>query len=83
MCEYSLSKIRSEIRKYNLKQILNSGENNMIDEKINKQLVEELLSNQEEQPKEKPAIDLNQTLNDIEENSLYESIINLKNKDVG
>ena len=70
------------MREYNLKQILNSGENDMIDEHINKQFVEQLLDNQEEKKDETPVVDLNKTLNEIENNNLYESIINLKNRDV-
>ncbi len=81
MCKYNLSKIRSEIREYNLKQILKSGENNMIDEHVNRNLVEELLSEKTEKNEQKtPVIDLSKNLNDIEESKLYESIINLKNK---
>ena len=86
MYKISLSEIRSEIRNYNLKKILDSGENDMIDEHIDKSLVEELLSDNEKQVEEQKntidTIDLKKTLDYINANSFYESIINLKDKHV-
>ena len=80
MCKYSLSQIRKDIRTHNLKQILNTGENDMIDQHIDKKAVEELLFAKEVTQPEKPNIDLEKTLNDIKESELFDSIINLKNK---
>lgn len=80
MCKYCLSEIRQDIRAYNLSQILKTGENDMIDKHIDKQLVEQLLSNQDEPKPEVAAVNLEKTLNDIEKSKLFEDIINLKNK---
>ena len=79
MCKYSLSKITQAIREYNLKKILDSGENNMIDEHIDKKTVENLLQQKDEQTETKTTVDLKSTLKNIQETNLYESIINLKN----
>ncbi len=80
MYRYSLNKIAQEIRKYNLKKIIDSGENDMIDEHIDRKAVENLLQENEEQTENKKTIDLKTTLQNIQETNLYESIINLKHK---
>ena len=51
----------------------------MIDEELNKEALEKLLDAEPEPAEEKP-VDLQQTLNDIESDKLFEDIINLKNK---
>ena len=78
---YSLSKISDEIRAYNIKQILNSGENDMLDNKIDKKALEDCLTTlEQEKPQANIQIDLSKTLDDIDERKLFESIINLKDK---
>ena len=82
---YSLNEIQNAIRRYNLKQILSSGENDMFDNKIDKKAVEKCLidtENTDENSKTNEQFDLNKTLLDIDESQLFESIINLKNKNV-
>ena len=82
---YKMSEIQQAIRNYKLKQILNSGENDMFDNKINRKAVEECLSestSKENLSQKNEQLDLNKTLFDINESQLFESIINLKNKDV-
>lgn len=80
---YCLSEIKKSIRSYKLKEILNSGENDMFDNKIDRKAVEECLNNLAEKETETEKLDLNKTLLDIDEAELFESIINLKNKNVG
>ena len=83
---YSLSKTRDEILKYRLKEVLNSGELSMFDEKIDREKLERYLngSQNENLEVEKPekTVDLKSTLEHIDENKLYESIINLKYRHV-
>lgn len=79
MCEFNINKIRHSIREYNLRQLLKGGGTNMIDEELNKEALEKLLDAEPEPAEEKP-VDLQQTLNDIESDKLFEDIINLKNK---
>ena len=76
---FSLSKIRHQIMQYNLQQIINSGENDMFDNKIDIQKVTEYL---QQQPKkqEEDKLNISKTLNDMDTDKLFESIINLKNK---
>ena len=76
---YDINQIRLEIQNYNLKKILESGERNMLDEKLDKTLLEECFK-QEETEEEKPKIDLMETLKGQEEKELFGSIINLKDK---
>ena len=77
---YRLSEIQNAIREYKLKQILDSGENDMFDNKIDRKAVEKCLNNQENEDVSKEKFDLNKTLLDANESQLFESIINLKNK---
>ena len=76
----SLSEISKEIREYKLKQILDSGENDMFDEKIDKKMVEECLAERPTEREENTQINLAETLLNIEEKKLFEDIINLKEK---
>ena len=76
---YSLSEIQDGIRKYKIRQILSSGENDMFDNKIDRKVVEEYLLQEEEKVDK---LNLKQTLINIEEDSLLESIINLKDRHV-
>ena len=76
---YSLSKIQEGIKKYKIKQILSSGENDMFDNKIDRKAVEECLLQEEEKVDK---FNLKQTLENIEEDKLLESIINLKDRHV-
>ena len=81
---YSLDKIKNEIRQYRINQIIKSGENDMFDNKINVEEVKKyLLETEIENDDTVNKIDLNKTLCDIENDKLFESIINLKNKHVG
>ena len=84
---YSLNKIRNEVRKYLIKQIIESGENDMFDNKINIEKVKNCFEKENEiqnkQAESELKIDLNKSLNDIQNSELFESIINLKNKHVG
>jgi len=82
---YRLSEIQQEIRKYKLKEILISGENDMFDNKIDRKAVEQCLNEETENliESENKKFDLNKTLLDIDEVKLFESIINLKNNNVG
>ena len=84
---YSLNKIRNEVRKYLIKQIIESGENDMFDNKINIEKVKNCFEKendiQNKQTESELKIDLNKSLNDIQNSELFESIINLKNKHVG
>lgn len=79
MCKFDINEIRDGIREYNLKQIFYSGVNNMIDEKLDKNVLESLLTAEPEK-EETQTVDLKQTLDDIEKGKLFEEIINLKNK---
>lgn len=79
MCKFDINEIRDGIREYNLKQIFYSGVNNMIDEKLDKNVLESLLTAKPEK-EETQTVDLKQTLDDIEKGKLFEEIINLKNK---
>ncbi|HAJ77700.1 MAG TPA: hypothetical protein DCO89_01350 [Clostridiales bacterium] len=82
---FRLSEIQGAIRKYKLFQILNSGENDMFDNKIDRKAVEKCLSDEVkemETSQEKEQFDLNKTLLDMDESQLFDSIINLKNKNV-
>lgn len=77
-----LGNIRNEIRAMNLKNLLNSGEKNMIDEYIDKTVLKEIIQHIEKPTENKiDNINLSKTLNNIEEKNLYDSIINLKNID--
>ena len=75
----SLSSVREGIRQYNINQILNSGENDMIDNHIDRDEVLNLLQEKKETDVKTPEVDLNKTLKNLEENKLFDSIINLKN----
>lgn len=75
----SLSSVREGIRQYNINQILNSGENDMIDNHIDRDEVLSLLQEKKETDVKTPEVDLNKTLKNLEENKLFDSIINLKN----
>ena len=76
---YDINEIARSIQKYNLKKILESGERNMLDEKLNKDLLKECF--EEKEPETKiTAIDLAETLKTQEEKELFDSIINLKDK---
>jgi hypothetical protein len=80
---YSLNNVRDEIVKYKLKEILSSGENDMFDNKIDRVALEKYLNEDEILEEENnPAVDLKKTLDDIDESKLFESIINLKYKNV-
>ena len=76
---YSLSEVQEGIRRYKIRQILSSGENDMFDNKIDRKAVEEYLLQEEEKVDK---LNLKQTLINIEEDSLLESIINLKDRHV-
>ncbi len=76
---YSLSEIQEGIRRYKIRQILSSGENDMFDNKIDRKAVEEYLLQEEEKVDK---LNLKQTLINIEEDRLLESIINLKDRHV-
>ena len=83
---YSLSQIRDEIRIYKLKQILSSGENDMFDNKIDREKVEKMLQEiecEKDNTKSCDLLDLNKTLNNIDKEKALDSIINLKNRHVG
>ena len=81
MNTYSLAEISDEIRAYNIKQIIDSGENDMLDNKIDKKALEECLTVVEEKKEDESLqIDISKTLEDIDERELFESIINLKDK---
>lgn len=82
---YRLSEIQDAIRRYKLKQILDSGENDMFDNKIDRKAVEKCLNDEldvQENSQAKEQFDLSKTLLDTNESQLFESIINLKNKNV-
>ena len=79
MSMYDINQIRLEIQNYNIKKILESGERNMLDEKLDKTLLEECFK-QEDTEEKKPKIDLMETLKGQEEKELFDSIINLKDK---
>lgn len=63
---------------YNLQQIINSGENDMFDNKIDIQKVAEYLQQQPQKQEDK--LNISKTLDDMNKDKLFESIINLKNK---
>ena len=63
---------------YNLQQIINSGENDMFDNKIDIQKVTEYLQQQPQKQEDK--LNISKTLDDMNKDKLFESIINLKNK---
>ena len=75
---FSFSKIRHQIMQYNLQQIINSGENDMFDNKIDIQKVAEYLQQQPQKQEDK--LNISKTLDDMDKDKLFESIINLKNK---
>lgn len=75
---YCLSEIQEGIRKYKIRQILSSGENDMFDNKIDRKVVEECLLREEKVDK----LNLKDTLKNIEDDKLLESIINLKDRHV-
>lgn len=75
---FSFSKIRHQIMQYNLQQIINSGENDMFDNKIDIQKVTEYLQQQPQKQEDK--LNISKTLDDMDKDKLFESIINLKNK---
>jgi hypothetical protein len=75
---FSFSKIRHQIMQYNLQQIINSGENDMFDNKIDIQKVTEYLQQQPQKQEDK--LNISKTLDDMNKDKLFESIINLKNK---
>lgn len=75
---YSLSKIRQSIRDYNLKKILQSGERDMIDQKLNKDLLNDCFKETEKIEEVVLKIDVNKTLDSAKEKALFDSIINLK-----
>ena len=75
---FSFSKIRHQIMQYNLQQIINSGENDMFDNKIDIQKVAEYLQQQPQKQEDK--LNISKTLDDMNKDKLFESIINLKNK---
>lgn len=79
MSMYDINEIAKKIQNYNLKKIIESGERNMLDEKLNKTLLKECFEEKEPET-EKPKIDLVDTLKDQEEKALFDSIINLKDK---
>lgn len=76
---YDINKITQKIQNYNLKKILETGERNMLDEKLNKDLLKECFEEKETETK-KVTIDLAETLENQEEKELFDSIINLKEK---
>ena len=76
---YNLDDICERVRRYKLEQILNSGENDMFDDKIDKKKIEEIL-NEDVSSKVEIVVNLKKTVEDIDNSKLYESIINLKNK---
>ena len=80
MFKYDINQIRDAIREYKTIQIFNSGVNDMIDEKLDKSVLENILSPEPEKDEPKATINIQQTLDDIEQEKLFESIINLKNK---
>lgn len=63
---------------YNLQQIINSGENDMFDNKIDIQKVTEYLQQQPQKQEDK--LNISKTLDDMDKDKLFESIINLKDK---
>ena len=75
---FSFIKIRHQIMQYNLQQIINSGENDMFDNKIDIQKVTEYLQQQPQKQEDK--LNISKTLDDMDKDKLFESIINLKNK---
>ena len=75
---FSFSKIRHQIMQYNLQQIINSGENDMFDNKIDIQKVTEYLQQQPQKQEDK--LNISKTLDDMDKDKLFESIINLKDK---
>ena len=75
---FSFSKIRHQIMQYNFQQIINSGENDMFDNKIDIQKVAEYLQQQPQKQEDK--LNISKTLDDMNKDKLFESIINLKNK---
>lgn len=83
---YSISKTRDEIIKYRLKEVLNSGELSMFDKKIDREKLERYLNGSQDENLEvetlEKTVDLKSTLEHINKDKLYESIINLKYRHV-
>ena len=52
----------------------------MIDEKLDKTLLDECFKDQGNEEKVAPKIDINETLNNAQEKQLYDAIINIKDK---
>ena len=82
MYRYDINEIRNTIREYKTIQIFNSGVKDMIDEKLDKSVLETILNPEPKQEALEPKkmVNIQQTLSDIEKDKLYESIINLKHK---
>lgn len=79
MSMYDINEIAQKIQNYNLKKIIESGERNMLDEKLDKTMLKQCFEEKETKV-EKPKIDLFDTLKDQQEKELFDSLINLKNK---
>ena len=80
---YNLSEIRAKIKKYELQQILDSGENDMFDDKIDRKKLEEAINevnNKTESSDSDFAKKLKKTVDEIDSQKMFDCIINLKNK---
>ena len=79
---YNLSEIRNKIKKYKLQQILESGENDMFDDKIDRKKLEEAINEigDAKEKKSEFAEKLKKTVEEIDSQKMFDCIINLKSK---
>ena len=79
---YNLSEIRNKIKKYKLQQILDSGENDMFDDKIDRKKLEEAIKEigDTKEKKSEFAEKLKKTIDEIDSQKMFDCIINLKSK---
>ena len=79
---YNLSEIRNKIKKYKLQQILDSGENDMFDDKIDRKKLEEAINEigDTKEKKSEFAEKLKKTIDEIDSQKMFDCIINLKSK---
>ena len=87
MYKLDINEISERVRRYKLEQILNSGENDMFDDKIDRKKIEEVLNQSSDIDFEEAETvsnknidnrDLKKILTKTDEEKLYDSIINLK-----
>ena len=79
---YNLSEIRNKIKKYKVQQILESGKNDMFDDKIDKKKLEEAINEigDFKEKKSEFAEKLKKTVEEIDSQKMFDCIINLKSK---